>query len=216
MKIPHQTEIQLLARSIFHWLNYVETVSKSQLLLESSVRYPLAEYIERQVQAEVTLEEPHPRFDGHFLDFVYKKNKRLRNIELKFLHEYSNDTNERQRIFNDLIRLSVLKDKGYFILCGNKVDFNNIIAYTPEVIDGKNMPDGRVVRSKRRNDFSKWLPLEYNKEPLSFQTASFPRYIQRFSNYYNSFPDELEVVNVQLAAKCDRDASQVVYIWRVF
>lgn len=215
MKIPHQTEIQQLAQSIYHWLNYVDTVSKSQLLLESSVRYPLAEYIERQVQAKVSLEDPHPRFDGHFLDFVYKKNKSLRNIELKFLHEFSNDTNERQRIFNDLIRLAVLKAKGFFILCGNKFDFNNIIAYTPGTLDGKNMPDGRIVRTRRRNDFSKWLPLEYSKDPITFQIASFPKYIHRFENYYGFFPEELDNVKVQLAAKCDREGSQVVYIWRV-
>ncbi len=115
MAIPHRPEIQKLARSIYYWLNYVETVSKSQLLLESSVRYPLAEYIERQVRAIVSLEVPHPLFSGHNLDFVYKKDKNQRNIELKYLHEYSNDTNERQRIFNDLIRLAVLKDNGYFI-----------------------------------------------------------------------------------------------------
>lgn len=215
MKIPHQTEIQQLAQSIYHWLNYVDSVSKSQLLLESSVRYPLAEYVERQVQAKVTLEDPHPRFDGHFLDFVYKKNKGLRNIELKYLHEFSNDTSERQRIFNDLIRLAVLKAKGFFVLCGNKLDFNNIIAYIPESLNGKNMPDGRTVRFKRRNDFSKWLPLEYSKEPITIHTASFPKYIRRFEKYYGFFPDELETVRVQLAAKCDGGGSQVVYIWRV-
>lgn len=210
------TEMQMLARSIYHWLNYVETVSKSQLLLESSVRYPLAEYIERQVLAEVFLEQAHPQFDGHLIDFVYIKDKHQRNIELKFLHEYSNNTNERQRIFNDLIRLAVLKDKGYFILCGGQIDFNNIIAFTPGAVDGKNIPDSSTKRHRRRNDFSKWLPLEYSKEPLTFRTSDYPKYIERFSAYYHFFPEGLEDVNVQLAAKSDGYGSLIVYIWRVF
>ena len=53
----NQEEVTRLANAIYYWLNYQHSISRSDILLESSVRYPLVEFVERQLQIEVKLEK---------------------------------------------------------------------------------------------------------------------------------------------------------------
>ena len=112
-------EYSQFARSLFHWLNYHSSVSRSDILLESAIRFPLTEFIEQRCQVPVQLEFKHPEFDRLRIDFVYTVSNQKRNIEVKFLHDYSNREAEFKRNFDDWVRLALLDGFNYFILCGS-------------------------------------------------------------------------------------------------
>lgn len=123
----------LLATAVHHWLSYVDKVSRTNLLLESSLRYAISEFVERKMHETCLLEQKHPHFVSRPIDFMWPmedlnfqidgnalkvicddgtqcdaKEKILESgyvLECKYAGAATNGSHERQRIFNDLCRL---------------------------------------------------------------------------------------------------------------
>lgn len=209
--------LENLAQSIYYWLNYNNTVSKSSILIESSVRYPLAECIERRIGTKVDLEVDHKVFDGLKVDFYYKYHKE-HYIELKYLHDYSNNAHERKRYFDDLIRLATLEGENYFILCGSREYLENRIKrFLPPI---KNPKDMSEKREAKETDFPKWLAFDKLYEPQTFCPTDFWDYVGGTKSQNDSdrkIPNTIKAVRTLLVAKQDDEdkGSQVVYIWEV-
>ncbi len=122
-----------LASAIIHWASYIKKVSHCDILEESSLKYPITEYLERYKGAECALEWPHAVFKQRRIDIVWNnktdgeinleinrdKDKKWDNfLELKYA-----TTKDAQLLFNDLCRLYYLKKKFpesrcYFLYCG--------------------------------------------------------------------------------------------------
>lgn len=160
------TNVKVISRCIYSWLNYLQSVSKSDLLLESSVRFPIAECIERRFGKEVKLECKYPEdgmFQGHKLDFRYVDNDITCNIELKFLGDYTDVKGERTRYLSDLIRLASIsetKTECYFILAGGLANYNSNFNTTPIEVKNKKIPDGSKRRDPKSSVFRNWFPEE--------------------------------------------------------
>lgn len=128
------TVMTLLATSVHHWLSYVDKVSRTNLLLESSLRYAISEFVERKMHETCLLEQKHPHFPSRPIDFMWSiqkldlcldesnnlkvlcedgtQNEAIDKIledgyvlECKYASAATNGAHERQRIFNDLCRL---------------------------------------------------------------------------------------------------------------
>ena len=209
--------LKTIAQSIYYWLNYNNTVSKSNILIESSIRFPLAECVERRIGSKVDLEVDHKLFDGLKVDFYYKDYKE-HYIELKYLHDYSNNAQERKRFFDDLIRLAALDGDNYFILCGSREYLENRIKrYLPPI---KNPNDMSAKREAKETDFPKWLAFDNLYEPQTFCPKDFWDYVggsKRQNDADRKIPDNIKEVRTILVAKQDDESkgSQVVYIWEV-
>ena len=211
-----------LGEAVYSWLNYMSYVSESNVLAESSIRYPLAEFIERRLQRPVTLEFYHPCVhqppSGHkrCIDFVFSKIKRENDndkdnkilntldnkigeervyIELKYISENFKNTNEKQRVFNDLVRLALVSSKTndcYFILCGGNEDFCQIIKGLREIKDGKipTSTEKKTPQESIRSDYAKWLYFEKKGEKTISTDSDSVKSITGNKNYKDDFDDE--------------------------
>lgn len=213
-------EYPQLAKSIYYWLNYQKSVSRSDILLESAIRFPLAEFIERRCKVVVDLETHHPDFDRLRMDFSYLLGKQKRHIEVKFLHDYSNREAEFKRFFDDLVRLALLDGVNYFILCGPRELYHDKILKERRLIEKNKIPldgDKRPVEDSVDYNFEEILPLYDLGDDVDFNPFEYYNYVGPRDIQNRQIPDKLSNVHVCLVAKEDDDneGSQVVYIWRI-
>jgi len=119
-----------LANAVQWWMSYTSAVGRSYVLAESSIKYPLAEYLERTNPEKIKLEYNHPKLEKRRVDIYFKSSDNTETlIEFKFIKDKStNSGDEKQRIFNDLMRLHLTLDNDkqcYFLICGSQADFIN-------------------------------------------------------------------------------------------
>lgn len=137
--------IQQLASAIHHWLSYVSLCTNSNLLAESSVRYPFVEFLERKCGSAVNLEGQLEGFSDRHIDFCFKNGSDPLFVEIKYASKNTRSTAEKQRVFNDLVRLSLMIKKnanarGFFIMCGETQSFT---------VNFKRIIDGRKVKKNQ-------------------------------------------------------------------
>jgi len=190
-----------LANAVQWWMSYVSAVGRSYVLAESSIKFPLAEYLERSNLKEIKLEYTHPkllnrRFDLHFED---SKNTKTA-IEFKFIKNGSTrETSEKKRVFYDLMRLDLYLDnnkKGYFLICGAQSDFSTDfyrLLSKPSNTSDNNLfitPDTKVKTTKKLKSegfYSKWFSFNIKKpeKEILLQVKS-----GEYQEIYQSFLDE--------------------------
>jgi hypothetical protein len=110
------------------WLSYTSAVGRNYVLSEGSIKFPASEYLERSTIDEIELEYNHPKLSRKRFDLFFRKNTNEKTaFEFKYVKNGSTRTqDEKQRIFNDLMRLFLILDndhKAYFLICGNQSDF---------------------------------------------------------------------------------------------
>ncbi len=140
----HYTDVELrkMAAAIEAWLNYILAIKhkKYTILAESSIRYPLTEFLEHSDGVrDINLEIAHPTFERKRIDFrwicegsdIVNKNKRkyteVYNLELKYVREATAHKEEQTRVILDLLRLYYTIGKntyGFFVMCGESINFN--------------------------------------------------------------------------------------------
>jgi hypothetical protein len=119
--------------AIEHWLGFQDKIGRSFMMNEDALKYPLSDYLVNEGNIDiksVDLEHPHPNFSSRLVDLAIfdSTKKQLNNVfELKLAKKSTRTKSERQRIFNDLIRLhlanSVTANKCYFIITGKSTNF---------------------------------------------------------------------------------------------
>jgi hypothetical protein len=122
-----------MGSAIAHWLGFQEKIGRSFMMNEDALKYPLSDYLVNEGNIDIKsieLERPHPNFSNRLVDLAILDTTRnsLNNLfELKLATSHTRQQKERQRIFNDIIRLylahSVTKDKCYFLITGKSVNF---------------------------------------------------------------------------------------------
>lgn len=135
-----------MGSAIAHWLGFQEKIGRSFMMNEDALKYPLSDYLVNEGNIEiksVELERPHPNFSNRFVDLTIIDNttKQLNNFfELKLATSYTRQQKEKQRIFNDLIRLYlaslVSTDKCFFIITGKSVNFQRDFKDFPTNVNG--------------------------------------------------------------------------------
>lgn len=122
------TYLATLSQAIYLKLSYYQAVSYANVLAESSIRYPVAEYLERRLfYNQIVLEYPNPVFKKRRCDLYVNKGSADETI---FEFKYVRDTTsyEFQDYFDDIIRLHYLHLIGIqslFVVCGNTLNYNN-------------------------------------------------------------------------------------------
>ena len=175
-------------------------------MLESAIRFPLAEFIERRCKVLVDLEAHHPDFDRLRMDFSYLLEKQKRHIEVKFLHDYSNREAEFKRFFDDLVRLALLDGINYFILCGPRELYHDKSLKKRRQIEKNKIPqdgDERPVEVAVEYNFEEILPLYNLGDDVDFNPFEYYNYIGTRDIQNRQIPDRLNNVHVRLVAKED-------------
>ncbi len=125
--------IPALSKSIQSWLEYHISQNRSYVLSESSIAYPIAEYL-NQYRDSVELEHILAYFMRRRCDLVFKlKSDVVRGIDSPHYFEFkytqngsTRDKDEQQRVFDDLMRLNSIDApaaKKYFLMAGVSTDF---------------------------------------------------------------------------------------------
>jgi hypothetical protein len=66
-----------LANAVQWWMSYTSAVGRSYVLAESSIKYPLTEYLERTSPNEIKLEYPHPKLKKRRIDICFEDSKSI-------------------------------------------------------------------------------------------------------------------------------------------
>ena len=149
-------DVNKLTSAISDWMNYQQTICRSvNLLHEASFRYPIAEFLERNVLTAATLEKHHPLFKKP-MDFQWKIDGKKYFLECKYAKKnYTNGKQEMQRYFNDICRLYYCifdspNEECYFLVCGKDEAFKQCF-FKDEVPEGEE--DDSTINKKRYNLF---------------------------------------------------------------
>lgn len=120
-------EIAQLSQAINLRLSYYETISFANILAESSIRYPVAEYLERRLSYKnMVLEYTNPIFKRRRCDLYVERKGQKTIFEFKFVRDTT--VSLFQDYFDDILRLHYLHADGIqalFVVCGSPVNFNS-------------------------------------------------------------------------------------------
>jgi len=125
-------KISNMGGALEHWLGFQDKIGRSFMMNEDALKYPLADYLVNAGNIDIRdieLESPHPNLSNRFVDVsVLDESKNLKNVfELKLASTKTRWKSEKQRIFDDLMRLYlaniVTGGKCYFIITGKSAHF---------------------------------------------------------------------------------------------
>ncbi len=122
------------------------------MINESSLKYPVADYLTglEIPLNQIQLESSHPELKKRQIDLITtdrSKTKVERAFEFKISRQNTKYEAEQNRIFNDLMRLYLLRQThnsaGYFIIAGTQSDFiqffRSIVTSRP-IVNSKDLP----------------------------------------------------------------------------
>jgi hypothetical protein len=126
-------EFKKLIQSVTYYLSYQDKIGKSFMIDESSLKYPVAEYLSslKISLSSIRLEYPHPKLRRRQIDLVKLDDRKNGAIDVAFEFKMARTStryeSEQRRVFNDLMRLHLLKVDGsehcYFMMAGKQDDF---------------------------------------------------------------------------------------------
>lgn len=190
-----------LAVTIKSWLDYYMAVNQEYVLSESTIKYPICNYLS-QFYGSVALEKQIVFFsDDRCYDFYFKIGRENYFVELKYAQkDYTYESSEVQRVFDDLMRLNAMSEYKHsnciFIMCGAKKDFKNEFKDGRPSAQKQNLVNGMPISPKSKK---KGRPRKYgNNNPyrLMFQfkggktriintrNAYVKKMVQEFENTY--------------------------------
>jgi len=225
-----------IGTTLHSWSNYVSSVERGYVLAENSIIYPVSEFIGTKTQSvkEIWLDKAHPDLKWKRLDlrFFTILDAIPHEVAMEFKYarvDYTEGDGEKQRIFNDILRLKLFKEsssnrKAYFLMCGKQIDFLKAfqsIGWT-EKID----KDGRPLQVKIGIDdikdlgvikpfgfYTNWFKFELNsndndnKVEFSINDAiSVPEALltEFYEKYEDSFKDGMNRKKFESSMVCTR------------
>lgn len=215
MTTTNDTYIKRLMYAVHHWLSYTATVSRCDLLAESSLRFPICEYIERHAKEhdKCDIEVPLSILSDkrRKIDIVWNDGSVLNCLELKFVSENTSERSEKQRIFNDLCRLYIAlqtqttaklnspeRRHCYFAICGDSNLFITKFQQCEETqpIFGANLLKQTNDKTKATGDVNNWFSFKEGsiKEVADVSyTIKHPKKKggkETHTSYYNEFKND--------------------------
>ncbi len=184
-KIFNYNELQLIGQSVLFNNSYLHSVSQTVLLAESSLRFPIAECLERRIHAsEIFLEYQHPLFKNRRIDIFWRHENEDNAFELKFVKSGFRSKESIQRVFNDIIRLVYCSKEGmnsYFLACGKTDDYNAEFKRINHVQTEQDI----INRNFKSNNSIYGSLLSFDQDNPHKEVC-----LSGFSNYFNCFCEQ--------------------------
>lgn len=189
-----------------HWLGFQDKIGRSFMMNEDALKYPLADYLVNDGNINIKyidLENPHPNFSNRLVDVSVfdSTNKTLNNVfELKLAKSTTRNQSEKQRIFNDLMRLHLANivsgDKCYFIITGKSINFQR------DFID---FPNTGSSFYKKWFDFVKGQSLTFDvaTETNYDYLSIYQMFINEYSSTYQGTGSNVLKLPDQITTKCE-------------
>lgn len=189
-----------------HWLGFQDKIGRSFMMNEDALKYPLSDYLVNDGSIDINsiyLEKPHPNFSNRLVDLSVfdNTNKALNNVfELKLAKSITRNQSEKQRIFNDLMRLYlaniVTRDKCYFIITGKSANFQQ---------DFRNYPNTGSSFYKNWFSFVKGQSLTFNvsSETNTDYLSIYNKFVTKYSGSYHGRGGTVLTLPNQITTKCE-------------
>jgi hypothetical protein len=198
--------IDNIGGAIQHWFAFQIKIGRKEILNESSLKYPLLDYLVNEGNTDIKKikpEYPHPKFPSRHIDLAicdYSTNSLESLFEFKIVSTTTKNSIGKKLIFNDLIRLHLAKlstlIKCYFIICGESADFK----YFQNIIKDNKTPI--------KDDFyRKWFSFVKNEnKTFNVKNETEPTYKEIYDafikDYYSKDAKNLELPE-QITTKCE-------------
>ena len=197
-----------LIHSICYYLSYQDRIGRSFMIDESSLKYPVADYLTSLEipLVNIRLEYPHPNLKKRQIDLITTNDHLIiepANIEtafeFKLAQAHTKHEAERKRIFNDLMRLYLLsKIKGssaYFVIAGTIIDFiqnfRSIPAKRPTT-NNKDLPEPEGF-------FTEWFNFEISaSRSFDVKKALSKEYEAIYDAFLKDYDSNLPSVTLEL------------------
>ncbi len=199
-----------LIHSITYWLSYQERIGRNFMIQESSLKYPVADYLTGLGTPieYIGLEYSHPQLKSRRIDLVtadsplsYNTHKIQVAIEFKIANYLTKYEPEQKRIFNDLMRMYFVNKNNntssYFIICGKHNEFIQNFRSIPTRKPTQNtkhmIPDPDGFYSKKWFGFGKNEEMIFlvEKETNNTYKKIYTNFLNEYSPRDNSFSWEL-------------------------
>jgi hypothetical protein len=199
-----------LVHSATYYLSYQDKIGRSFMVDESSLKYPVADYLTSLEipLANIQLEFSHPDLKKRSIDLVTTDNtkKKIQNVfEFKISKQATKYEPEQKRIFNDLMRLYLIaKSNGstcYFLIAGTQSDFIQYfrsIATIRPITNSKDLPIPEGF-------YTEWFKFKAGDEQTfdvkNVTDNSYEKIYKAFIKDYKPKGDKLELPD-KLKTKC--------------
>ena len=199
--------ISNMGGAVEHWLGFQDKIGRSFMMNEDALKYPLADYLVNEGgfnSNAISLEIPHPFFSNRLMDLAVSdsnnQSQLKHSVELKLAKSTTRNQSERQRIFDDLMRLHlanlVSNDKCYFIISGKTVHFQR--DFKNYTLNGANFYSNWFSFSKGQSKSFNVLP-ETNLGYLNLYNS----FITKYSGKYQSVPANSLTLPNQITTTCE-------------
>lgn len=196
-------EIVNVARAVHYEISYLNHVSKSDVISESSFKYPAVEWLERKGNGEFVLfEKAHPVFLSRKYDIRWGRESSPSYLEMKYVKKDTAGKTEQQRYFNDLLRLAHIllfnqKARAFFLACGEIENWTPCFQYLGMKAPIGNVPvvpyreGGKAEAKAVEGVYSQWF---------SFDSSDSCRTIDsdQYKDFYTAFMEEYKFRNKSL------------------
>jgi hypothetical protein len=205
-----------LIHSVTYYLSYQDRIGREFMINESSLKYPVADYLTglEIPLVNIQLEYAHPDLKKRQIDLITTDiSKRVESAyEFKIARQITKYESEQKRIFNDLMRLHLIgRSNGaacYFIIAGTQSDF---IQYFRSIVTKKPDPNNKNLPMPE-GFYSEWFDFEIGEEKTFFvrdcsddtyaavYTAFWGNYESRKKNIPLVLPEKLTTTCVAISA----------------
>lgn len=198
--------IAKMGGAIEHWLGFQDKIGRSFMMNEDALKYPLADYLvnDGKIQIKsIDLEKPHPNFSNRLVDVSVLDNVSgaLNNVfELKLAKSTTRNQSEKQRIFNDIMRLYlaniVTGDKCYFIITGKSINFQQ---------DFQNYPNTGTSFYKKWFAFTKGQKITFDvaTETNNDYKTIYQNFLSKYSVSYKATGTSVLQLPNQITTTCE-------------
>jgi len=192
-----EIDFDKLIHSVTYFLGYQEKIGRSFMVDESSLKYPVADYLTslEMPLANIQLEFSHPNLWRREIDLIStdQPDKKLKQkiesaYEFKISRQNTKYEPEQKRIFNDLMRLFLIgKSNGsscYFIMAGTQKEyiqyFRSIPTKRPDP-NNKNLPEPQGF-------YTEWFKFKANEvKTFEVKNASVKVYADIYSAFQTDY-----------------------------
>lgn len=214
-----------MGQSVLLWCSYLRNNTCTEILSESSLRFPIIECLERRTKAQdINIEHSHPSFKMRRMDMVWNMYENFYALELKYLKDYLSAA-KAQLIYNDVFRLSYSYIDGYesyLLICGRKDDFKSALGKTKSY-SRLQIIYPNIKKSSTNSRLKKILSLNTNNpiKQMSFNKESNKEYKEFCETYQwkdnKRIMDPLSVrTELIYLSKDSEDAiTHTVAIWKI-
>lgn len=225
-----EPNISQLATAVMWWLSYISSVRRNYVLSESAIKFPVSEYLEGSILEEddIELEFTHPKLLRKRFDLFYQLGRSEKNVfEFKYIKNGSTrDKDEKQRVFNDLMRLYLFlerkkNNKSYFLVCGNQRDF--ISDFQTLLLKPKGTKTGQFIKqtskrnkpdtSKSEGFYTEWFSFDKNDPTTEIDlTTNNSDYTEIYEAFKIEYEDAYQRKNSKSLKLPDSIKTKLVFL----